>query len=525
MSAWLFLFISMTLHAETTLFYNGKIYESYRSEKFKTEMRVENGRVVDNSKTPDRRVNLNGKNVFPSLTDAHAHLFDTGKQSYEIDVKKTKSPQEAALRVKKYRKAHPTATVLTGSGWDQSEWPGKKFSDRAVLDEVSNDIPIVLYRIDGHAAWVNTAALKKSGIWGMRSDPQGGKILRDERGKPAGVLIDNAMELLNTLFELSEKEAEAYLLSAVRESLSHGITSVHDAGIDSKHLPVFRQLLKSGKASFRFYEMLFKPNFEKPIIDELDHRFTVRTVKLFADGAMGSRGAAFDAPYSDDPGNSGLLILSEDEMIQKMKEADAKGFQIAIHAIGSKGTRLAINAMEKALGGSIATKRPRLEHAQILQLETIQKMKKLGIIASMQPTHCTSDMKWVLDRIGKERARYAYAWKTILAHGIPLAFGSDSPVESINPWPGIYSAMTRSNGESVFLEEEKITAMEALTAFSEGAAFAAFKEADLGTLTAGKLADFIVVKENPLEVPIAQIPKLQVDETYIGGKQVWKKSR
>jgi predicted amidohydrolase YtcJ len=542
----IFLFICSLAFSKTIHYTNAKILTDFtKKDVFASELLVADGKITHigtelSAPEGTPKVDLEGRYILPALTDAHAHLIDIGKEKFEVDLRGSRSPEEVVRKVRAFlKKEKPKkGSLISGNGWDQSDWPGKSFPHRTLLDQISNTQPIVLYRVDGHAAWTNTKALQLSGIWEKREDPKGGKVIRDKRNEPTGILIDEAMNPLGSLrWELTPNEIERFVKVAVERALSLGIVSIHDAGLAPEHVGILRKMLVDKKLSFRFYEMLSAGDdkaLEKalnagPIIDAENDRLTVRTVKLYADGAMGSRGAAFDLPYNDDAANSGLLMMTSEEMEKAFRRIDSKGFQIAVHAIGSKANRLVIDALQKALGSDIAKKRPRLEHAQVLTKEDIDRIGKLGIIASMQPIHATSDMKWVVDRIGKERARYSYAWKSLLKTGSPLAFGSDAPVEALNPWPGLYAAVTRKNAEQkpegAFFPEERVSLPDAFRAFTEGAAFAAFQESKMGSLTPGKWADFIALSKNPFQGESKELLTVQVEATYLAGEKVWEKGR
>lgn len=525
--------------AAGTVYYNGLIRTSAQPGSVVKWLLVKDGKVeAVGKKLPlpagATLVDLRGRVLLPSLTDAHAHIADIGEELSEVDLTAAKTPEEAASMTKDFATKHPTEGALVGNNWDQSSWPGQAFPNRATLDALFPDRSVILYRVDGHSAWLNTFALHAFHIWEKKSDPEGGKIVRDAKGEPTGVLIDTAMKELSVLSgQTSDEETDEHIKVAVEEALSMGITSIHDAAATPRQVEAIRRLLKGGRLSFRFYEMVHTDDpQELPKIlargiekDSENGRLTVRAVKLFADGAMGSRGAAFEEPYSDDPGNRGLLQMSEEELERNMRAIDAKGFQIAVHAIGTLGNQVTIDAFEKALGSKIREKRPRLEHAQVLTLAQIRRIAKLGIIASMQPIHCTSDMKWIEKRIGRKRARYSYAWASVLNAGIPLAFGSDAPVDDLNPWHGMFAAIRRQTADfkpsTGFNPQERISLPEAYRAYTEGAAFARFSEKELGSLQKGKWADFIIVAKDPFKASPRKLRDMQVEETYVGGEKAW----
>lgn len=532
------LMFSMTANAaDTTVFYNGHIRIFDRVHTHAHWIAVSQGKVTAWGRgkqyemfNPSKKVDLGKRFVLPSLTDSHAHITDMGRALTEINLKGTQSTEEAVKLVLAFSNKPTKNHALVGGGWDQSNWGGK-YPTRTLLDAVSMTRPIVLYRIGGHAAWVNTYALKKTPLWEMSTDPEGGKILRDAKGLPTGVLLDNAMEPLKALLPPpSDKMTEYYVRAAVQQALQFGITSVHDAGTTAGEIEVIRRMLAEKKIQFRFYEMLseeafLKKTFKKVVEINKDNQLTVRTVKLFADGAMGSHGAALDQPYQDDPKNKGILLTDLKTLIKKIQLIDSKGFQIAVHAIGDRANQLVLDAIEKVMGLNAKTKRPRIEHAQLMRPQDIERAGRLGVVLSMQPQHCTSDMKWVEKRLGKTRSRFAYAWKSVVKAKAPLAFGSDGPYDSFNPWHGITAAITRVSFEfptpKVFVPEEKLNREQAFNAYTMGAAYASFSERSLGNLEHGKWADFIVLDKDPFQLDAKEIRDLKVSETYIAGEKVW----
>lgn len=529
--------LSTPLLATTTVFTNAAFFPTYHALRPYDWMLVENEIIKELGRggppQAEKRVDLKKRFVFPSLIDAHAHLTDIGLAKHQVDLRGAKTASEAAARVKNFISDHrvdPDA-LIAGAGWDQADWPLKEFPSRQLLDAISASQPIILSRVDGHAYWVNTFALKRSGLWTFTGkDPKGGRILQDQRGQPTGILIDSAMKGVEELIKAPPKEVLTLALKeAVEEALRFGITGVGDADASPGTIVALEELSK--ETPFRFYEFVssgersgLSAQLKRGI--RVTPHFTVRTVKLYADGAMGSRGAAFDEPYRDDPSTSGLLQMEEGVMMKLMKDIDGAGFQIAVHAIGSKGVRVTLDALEKALGEKIREKRPRIEHAQVVTPALLDRMKTLGVIASMQPIHSTSDMKWVEARIGATRGRWSYAWASVIEHGIALAFGSDAPVDDFNPWHGVFAAITRQDSAGRpaggFVPEERISATEALRAYTEGAAFAQFTEGRQGVLGPGAFADFVVLAESPLKLTPQKLRALSVQETFVGGISAYK---
>lgn len=512
---WKFLasLVCVTTFAQPVLFFNGKIIPSFSSNAIPaTELFVENGKVAQIGKNLEvsegiQRVDLRGKWVFPALADAHAHVLATGRERKQLNLRAKSLSEIRELVIEALRKK---PRVVVGFGWDQNLWPEKKFPNIEFLDNLTQKTPIILFRIDGHAAWVNTAAIKASGL-----------------SKSQWIVVDVGLDKLEKIIPpSSEKEMEEEIRTVVEQALRTGVTSIHDAGISRKEFEILKKLIAKENLPFRFFEMASSSNRKEllktlqlgPQENLVDSRLQLKTVKIFLDGALGSRGALFSEPYNDDRNHRGIQIWKEKEFEELVRLCDQYGFQVAVHAIGSQANEIAVSTFEKVFGEKTASKRPRIEHAQILSESLIQKMGRLGIIASMQPVHCSSDSPWVIDRIGKTRARYAYPWHSLLKANVPLAFGTDSPIEDLTPWPGLLASISRT-----FFPEEKISIQEALTAFTQGAAFSAFQEKFLGSLEPGKWADFIIAEKNLLELRPEAVSRLEVNATYFSGVEVYTK--
>ncbi len=482
-----------------------------------------------------RKLDLKGRSVIPGLIDAHLHLAGIGKYLDQLDLRGVTSARAAAEKVAEAAsRAAPGAWVL-GRGWDQNLWTPPEFPTAAFLDTVAGDHPVALRRVDGHALWVNQAAMDAAGVGRYTSDPRGGRLIRDpSTGKPSGVLLDDAMDLIVAKIPGTSPETkQRWIEQAGARLLASGITSVHDAGIRPEEVDLYKAMVEAGRLPVRVYAMIGGSN-EKladyfaipPLIGYGDQRFTFRALKLGVDGALGSRGAALLAPYADDPKNWGLETMSREQVEKITKEALQKGFQVCIHAIGDRANRTALDAFESALAAVPAgDRRLRIEHAQILSPQDIPRFARLGLIASMQPIHATSDMPWVQARIGPERLAGAYAWRSLTAASVRLAFGSDAPVELWNPFDGLFAAVTRQDHdlhpEGGWLPGERLTREEALRAFTLGGAYAAFEEELKGTLTPGKLADLVVLDRDYFEVPESEIWKLVPEMTILGGRVVY----
>lgn len=529
--------------AADLILYNGRVFTGATGERA-TCVVVSRDRIVyvgsdDGAPVPDGdpvRVDLEGALVVPGLVDAHAHVENLGVLLSEVSLVGTTSSREVADMVRGRLEDQPAGAWVHGRGWDQNDWANPEFPTWRDLAGTESH-PVYLDRIDGHAIWVNRTALDRCGITRATSDPPGGRIVRDAAGEPTGVLVDNA-ELLVTsrIAEPSPAEIEARLRRALRECSRLGLTGVHDAGVSPAVLDAYRRIAAAGDLTVNIYAMLdtdypdlVRAAFRAGPAAEFGGRLVIRSVKLRADGALGSRGAALLEPYEDDPANSGLVVTPADSLESWSVAALRHGFQPATHAIGDRGNRIILDAYERALVlVEPADARPRVEHCQILAPDDVLDFVRLGVIASMQPTHATSDMPWVEARIGRERMAGAYVWRSLLDSGAALAFGSDAPVESIDPLWGIYAAVTRrdhnGNPPGGWLREECVDVAEALSAFTAGAAYAAFDEADGGAIATGKRADLTVIDRDILTGPPEAILAARVRMTVMRGEIVFDRA-
>jgi predicted amidohydrolase YtcJ len=485
---------------------------------------------------PDaKRLDVGTATVVPGLIDAHGHVEGLGMTFLTVDLVGSSNKQEVVARLRAFEKTLPAGAWLTGRGWDQNDWPDKAFPVAADLDAAFPERPVWLYRIDGHAGWANTAAMRAiqrdlTGNW----QPDGGIIRRDAAGRPSGVLIDNAMDLLEAVRPpMDEATAERALVLGMQAAVEHGLTGVHDAGIPLQELRRYQRLADKGQVPLRIYAMA---DGNKAALEFLcsnglyrhpSGRLQMRAVKLYADGALGSRGAALLQDYSDDHGNRGVFVTAPEDMAVAAGKAHRCGVQVATHAIGDRGNRMALDTYAKVLGKDVdSDHRWRIEHAQILSPDDLPRLAKLHVIASMQPTHATSDMPWAQDRVGPQRIVGAYAWRQVRDAGTHLALGSDFPIESVDPRLGLYAAVTRSDAQGLpaggWYPDEKLTAFEALRGFTLEAAYAGFGEHEVGSLEAGKRADFVVLAEDPLTVPDAALRSLTIQATYVDGKPVYE---
>ncbi len=481
-----------------------------------------------------KQIDGGGHFMLPGLTDAHAHLYSQGFLAISLDLAGTPSLEDSIGRIERYASNNPRATWILGRGWNQVLWPVKEFPQASDIDPVVSDRPVWMRRIDGHAGWANTKALEIAGINNDTADPIGGKILRDDNGKATGVLIDKAMGLMDKHVPTPTRDdIRAAYLKAVESLLALGMTGMHDAGISITEAEVLISMADNNELDMRVYAMLSDAGdnldaMGKPLKSYGNDRLDIQAVKLYSDGALGSRGAAMIEPYSDDAENRGLPFHTQDELDRFVQKSNDMGFQVGIHAIGDLGNRMALDAFEKAQGGKASPLRNRIEHSQIIALEDIPRFAELGVIASMQPIHATSDMNMAEDRIGAERIMGGYAWRRLLDSGAVIASGSDFPVEKPNPFLGLYAAVTRQDGggmpEGGWYKDQTLTRAEALHSFTLDAAYAAHQEDRLGSLEAGKWADFIIVDRDYFEIPAAEIDDIRVLQTWVGGQLVFDAS-
>ena len=474
-------------------------------------------------------VELSSAVIVPGVQDAHAHLANLGKSLTTLSLVGTKSKDEILSLARGAPRESYQGDWLLGRGWDQTSWVGEggKFPTHVELDRLFPSTPVFLTRVDGHAAWVNGEALRRAGITAKTPDPKGGRIIRDLNGEPTGVLIDNAVQLVNgKLPPLQPEQLRARLRAALTKCAEVGLTGIHDAGTDLATLAILQEWDEAGALPLRIYAMAYGQGDDysaylerKPFQGK---NLTLRAVKFWVDGALGSRGAALEAPYSDEPSQRGLLLLEPEQLEQRAQRFMEKGYQVAVHAIGDRANRLALIALAKAASATQSRDgRHRIEHAQVLRPEDISEFARLGIIASMQPTHATSDMRWAEARLGPARVRGAYAWKSLLDAGARLAFGSDFPVEDPNPLLGLYAARTRQdlhgNPSGGWMPQERLTGEQALHAFTVGAAYASFAENRRGTLAVGRDADFTAFSVDPVDDPAEELRSAKAVLTVIGG--------
>ena len=477
-----------------------------------------------------------GKTLIPGLIDAHGHILSYGLSLLRADLVNSSSEQDAINKTLAYAKANAGLTWIQGRGWNQTQWPSNAFPSAKSLDKIFPDQPVWLKRVDGHAGWANSKAMALAGITKATLSPEGGDIIRDENGEPTGVFIDNAMALIdNGIAPLTMKQQKQVLVKAMDSLASYGLTSVHDAGIDSNNITAFKELSQAGEMSIRINAMLYLPsnNWQQTLAagqyQSNDDMFTFNSVKIQADGALGSRGAALIEDYSDHPGHKGLLLNTPKEFEYLVKTAMQQGFQVNSHAIGDNANKLVLDTYEKQIKASKSKQlRHRVEHAQVLRLADIPRFAELDIIASMQATHATSDKNMAQDRLGKERILGAYAWRKLLNANAVIAAGSDFPVESPNPFYGLHASITRqdhnNSPQGGWFAEEKMTPLEAFRSFTVDAAYSGHQEKIIGSLATGKKADFVLLEQNLFEMPEQDIWQMTVEKTWVNGKLVYQKN-
>jgi predicted amidohydrolase YtcJ len=485
--------------------------------------------------TGTRVIDAGGKTVVPGLQDAHGHFTGLGASLQVLRLRGTKTYDEIVEMVKaRAASARPGEWIL-GRSWDQNDWPDKQFPTHEKLSAAAPSNPVYLTRVDGHAALVNQSAMTAAGLSRATKDPAGGRILRDAKGDPTGVLIDQAQGLVSQKIPaISDAQLEDQIRLADAEARRLGLTMVHDAGADPRTVEAYKRLIDSGQLKTRLYVMLsgsldqLQAAFEKgPIKDYANRRLMVQAIKIVADGALGSRGAALLEPYSDEPKNVGLLTTPPEEVHAKALAASRAGFQSCTHAIGDRANRQVLDIYEKVYSEAPVARnlRLRIEHAQILDAADIPRFRNLNVIASMQTTHATSDMPWVPARLGAARtAEGAYVWQKLIKSGAILANGSDFPVEEPNPMLGFYAGITRQdpdgNPPKGWMPDERLSRAEVLKAFTWNAAFAAHAETELGSIEPGKYGDLVMLDRDVMSVEARSIPGAQVLLTVIGGEVV-----
>ncbi len=526
------------------IYFNGKIYTMNAAKPVVEALSVGGGRIIAAGGSQEllagrssdvRAIDLGGRTVIPGLTDAHAHFLGFAQACAWLDLVGTSSLEDMLARVAARGVGERGGAWILGRGWDQNDWPDTRYPDKAALDSIAPGNPVYLVRVCGHAAYVNSRALRLAGVTKETPDPAGGRIMRDGAGEPTGILIDDAMDLASKLIPPPTRERKRELLvAAAGKCLAAGLVGVHEMGISAEELSLYRELYSENALPFRITAYLSSGDPEiRRLLDSglprgsVDGRFLIAGVKFLADGSLGARSAALLDDYSDDPGNKGIFTKDREELYGEILRCHEKGIQAAVHAIGDAAVREVLDIYERILSERPSSgMRHRIEHAQVVSPEDIPRFAALGVLPSMQFTHCTSDMQWAQARLGPERIKGAYAWRSFIRAGSRLPGGSDFPVESINPFLGIYAAVTRMDlsgkPEGGWLSEQRLTVEEAVRAFTVDAAYAVHAENDAGTLAPGKLADFIVISDDVFSMKPQEIPKMKVFATILGGEVVYR---
>ncbi|WP_299787388.1 amidohydrolase [uncultured Shewanella sp.] len=480
-----------------------------------------------------KHIDGHGQTMLPGLIDAHGHVLGYGLSLMRAQLRGAESELEAVERVRLFRAENPELSWIQGRGWNQVLWPNKRFPTASSLDKQFPDTPVWLRRIDGHAGWANTAAMKLANIGAETQSPKGGEIVRDANGLPTGVFIDNAMDLITeNIPSLTRSEQRSVLLTSMNALAKQGLTSVHDAGVGSMTLEVYRSLAESDQMPIRVYAMVsaadekFESLMEQGPYKHSSDKLSISSVKISSDGALGSRGAALIEDYSDLPGHKGLLLYSDKKLTATMKLAMDSGFQVNTHAIGDNANKLVLDNYETLIKQTGTRElRHRVEHAQVLRLDDIPRFAKLNVIASMQATHATSDKNMAEARLGSERIKGAYAWRKVLESGAIIAAGSDFPIESANPFYGLHASTTRQDHQNLpeggWYSKEKMTLTEALKSFTRDAAFAAHQEKLIGQLKPGMKADFILIDSDIFNINPEGLWQTKVNQTWVDGQRVY----
>jgi len=483
------------------------------------------------------RLDLGGKTVITGMVDAHAHLLGLGQALRTVDLVGTRSYDEVIARVVERAKTARPGEWIRGRGWDQNDWADTRFPTHAALSRAVPNNPVYLTRVDGHAALVNAKALELAQVTAATPDPTGGRFIRDSANNPTGVLVDGAQGIVGRVIPApSRAELREQTLAAIAEANRWGLTGIHDAGVAPEGIAVYEELAKEGRYSLRNYVMVRSGD---SVLDAFmqrgpqkalyDGRLWIRAIKLVADGALGSRGAALLEPYSDDPGNTGLITTPPERIKSVAVRALKAGFQVNVHAIGDRANRMVLDQFEAAFREvPTADHRFRIEHAQILRYQDIPRFAELDVIPSMQGSHQTSDMYWAPNRLGPARLGGAYAWRSLLNTGVVIPNGSDFPVEAVNPLISFHSFFTRQDTDNFppggWMPEQRTTRQEALLSMTLWPAYAAFMENESGSLTIGKYADFVVLDRDIMTVAPEEVLGTRVLLTMLGGKAVYRRN-
>lgn len=518
------------------IIHNAKVYTVDSNMTIAESFAIKNGKITETGPSSyildkyqsTNTIDLNGLPVYPGFIDAHCHFYGYGKGLQRADLTGTKSYNQVIERLIQFAK-NSSSEWISGRGWDQNDWEIKEFPSKEKLDSLFPHTPVILTRVDGHAVLINSEAMRRAGITNS-TKTDGGEIIKNKKGEPTGVLIDNAIELVAKVIPASDiKQAVNALKYAQENCFKVGLTTVDDAGLDVPMIMLIDSLQKEGTIKMRIYAMVSATNnnidyYSKEGKYKTDH-LNVCSFKFFADGALGSRGACLLHPYSDvrEKTHYGFLLDSPENLKDAAEKVYKMGFQMNTHCIGDSANRLMLDIYAAQLK-SKNDKRWRIEHAQVIHPTDFVKFAKYSVIPSVQPTHATSDMYWAQDRLGPERVKGAYAYKDMLSQFGKIACGSDFPVEDINPLYGFYAAIARMDQkqypEGGFQPENAITRNEALKGMTIWAAYSNFEENEKGSIEPGKFADFVVLEKDIMITPMADIPSTKVLHTYVGGEKV-----
>jgi len=479
--------------------------------------------------TSGNQIDAQGKAIYPGFYDAHCHFYRYAQALREVNLVGTESFEEVLERIQKFREKYPNQAWIVGMGWDQNDWEIKEFPDRKELDSLFPETPVLLRRIDGHAALVNEKALTSSRV--SKYLKVSGGVIETQEGEMTGILVDNAIGLVaSQIPPLAPEQMKSALLEAQENCFAVGLTTVSDAGLNFKHIQEIQSLQEGGELKMRIYIMLSAnaPSFSKVLengIIETTH-LTLRSIKVYADGALGSRGACLLKPYNDRPKETGFLLNSAEEMQKLFEKSYQSGFQVNTHCIGDSANRLVLDLYGQFLEENNDL-RWRIEHAQVVHANDLEKYAQYKVIPSVQPTHCTSDMYWADERLGEERLKDAYVFKDLLIQNNLIALGTDFPVENINPLYTFHSAVARQDAENYpengFQMENALTREEALKGMTIWAAYANFEEKERGSIEVGKFADFVILEKDIMEIPLSEIRETKVLSTFLGGENVFEK--
>lgn len=523
---------------------NGKVYTVDDGRPIVSAFAVKDGRILFAGSDTEVRalagpatrvIDANQATIIPGMVDAHAHLLGLGTSLRNVQLAGSKSYDEVIARVVERARGMKPGEWIVGRGWDQNLWTTKEFPTHEALSRALPNNPVALTRIDGHAMLGNAMAMRQAGITAATTDPSGGLIVRGPDRSPTGVFVDNAESLLaRAIPDITPEQTREAITSAINEANKWGLVGIHDAGASRATIDIYESLARDGKYNLRNYVLIsddsadiahyMKRGAQSALYDG---RIWIRSIKLYSDGALGSRGAALLAPYSDAPGNTGLLVSAPAHIQRVATAALRSGFQLGVHAIGDRGNRIVLDAFDAAFKAvPTADHRFRIEHSQVISPEDIPRFAKLGVIPSMQASHQTSDMRWAEVRVGPQRIKGAYAWRSLLNSGVIIPNGSDFPVEEVNPLISFHASVSRQDATNWpaggWYPDQVMTRDEALKSITIWPAYAAFQEKSMGSISPGKYADFVILDRDIMTVPAEQILATRVRSTWLGGRAVYE---